>query len=94
MDDIAGGQKMAAGDFGIARRVATDRAAFCEEFWSGGAMDRAVHAAPAEKRRIGGVHDGVDVKPRDVFDDDFEHRTGIACPKRLRFRGSNLAHQS
>jgi hypothetical protein len=38
-------------------------------------MDRAIDAATAEKRRIGGVHNGVNVEPRDVSHDNFKHRT-------------------
>jgi hypothetical protein len=37
-------------------------------------MDRAVHAATAEQRSIGGVDDGVNAQARDVSDDDFQPR--------------------
>jgi hypothetical protein len=42
-------------------------------------MDCAIDAATAEKRRIGGVHNGVNVEPRDVPHDDFKHRTETGC---------------
>jgi hypothetical protein len=36
-------------------------------------VDGAVHAPTAEKRVVGGVHDGVDVLPGDVALYDFDH---------------------
>jgi len=51
MDDIAGGQAIAGGDFCFARRAAAEFAAFREEARPCGTMDRTVDAAPAEKRR-------------------------------------------
>jgi hypothetical protein len=33
-------------------------------------MDRAIDAAPAEQRGIGGVDDGIDIQPGDVACDD------------------------
>ena len=41
---------------------------------TGGAVDRAIHAAAAEQRFVGGVDDGVDVQRRDVVSDDFRFR--------------------
>ena len=37
-------------------------------------MDRAIDAAPTEKRRICGVDDGVNAERGDVGNDDFEPR--------------------
>ena len=66
MNDVARAQAVARYNFGIARRAAAESTAFGEKAGSGGAMDRAVHAA-AEKRRIGGAHNGVDVNARDIL---------------------------
>ena len=49
-----------------------ERAAFGEQFGSGGAMNGAVHATAAEQRGVGGVDDGVNAKRRDVGDNDFQ----------------------
>ena len=55
------------------------RAAFGEKLRPGRAMDRTIHAAPAEQRPIGGVDDGVNAQCRDVGDDDFQPcRTDLA----------------
>ena len=55
------------------------RAAFGEQLGPRGAMDRAIDAAAAEQRGIGGVDDGVNAKRGDVGDDDFEpRRTDLA----------------
>ena len=35
-------------------------------------MDRAVDAAAAEQRAVGGIDDGVDIEPGDVADDDLD----------------------
>jgi hypothetical protein len=37
-------------------------------------MDRAIDAAPAKERRIGGVDNGVNAQRSDVGDNDFEPR--------------------
>ena len=67
-------QTIASGDFGVAGLAAVERAAFGKKLRPGGAMDRAVDAAAAEQRRIGGVDDGVNAQGRDVGDDDFQPR--------------------
>jgi hypothetical protein len=64
---VARAQAVARYNFGIARREAAKSTAFGEKARSGGATDRAVHAAAAGKRRIGGAHNGVDGNPRDVL---------------------------
>jgi hypothetical protein len=67
MNDVTRAQAITGYDFRIALRAAAESTAFGEKAGSGGAMDRAVHAAAAGKRRIGGAHNGVDVNPRDVL---------------------------
>ncbi|MEA2863001.1 MAG: hypothetical protein QOC84_957 [Bradyrhizobium sp.] len=59
MDHMPRRQKVALGDFGVASLAAMEGAAFGEKLRPGGAMDRTIHPAPAEQRRIGGVDDGV-----------------------------------
>ena len=51
-------------------RAAAQRAALGQQSRAGSAVDRAVHAAAAQQRGVGGVDDGVDVEPRDVALDD------------------------
>ena len=55
-------QPIAAGDLGVAGLAAMKRAAFGEQLRPGGAMDRAIDAAAAEQRRVGGVDDGVNAQ--------------------------------
>ena len=74
VDHMPRRKPVSAGDLGVARRAAIERAAFGEQFGPGGAMDRAIDAAPAEQRRIRGVDDGVNAQGRDVGNDDFEPR--------------------
>lgn len=47
MDDVAGGQPIAVGDFGVACGAAAELAAFGQQFRAGGAMDRTVDTATA-----------------------------------------------
>ena len=59
MNDMPRRQPVAWGDPDVASFAAAKRAAFGEQPRSGGAMDRAIDAAPAEQRSVGGVDDGV-----------------------------------
>ena len=63
---------MAARDLGVTGLAAAKRAAFGEQSLTGGAMDRAVDPAAAEKRGVRRVDDGIDLERRDVGDDDLE----------------------
>ena len=65
---------MAGRDFGVAGFAAMEGSAFGQKFGAGGAVNRAVDAAPAEQARIGGVDDGVNAQGRDIGDDDFQPR--------------------
>ena len=49
VNDMGGVQAIASRDFGRARVAAAERAAFGEQFRSGGTMDGAVHTAPAQQ---------------------------------------------
>ena len=74
VDHMPRRQPIALGDLGVAGLAAMQRAAFGEQLRTGCAMDRAVDAAAAEQRGIGGVDDGVNAQRRDVGNDDFEPR--------------------
>ena len=74
MDHVLGLQPITSGDFGVAGVAAVQCAAFGKQFGPRGPMDRAIDAAPAKERRIGGVDDGINAQCRDIGDDDFEPR--------------------
>lgn len=74
VDHMARRQTVAAGDLGIAGGAAAERFTFGEQFTTGCTMDRAIDAAAAEQRRIGGVDDRVDGERGDVGDDDLTGR--------------------
>ena len=67
-------QPVPSGDFGVAGRTAVERAAFGKQLRTGGAMDRAIDAAPAKERRIRGVDDGVNAQRGDIGNNDFQPR--------------------
>ena len=69
---MRGLEPVAFGDLGIAGLAAVEHAAFGEKLGPGRPMDRAIDAAPAKERRIGGVDDGVNAERRDVSNDDVE----------------------
>ena len=60
--------------------------AFGEKLGSGGAMDRTIHATPAEQRATGGVDDGVNAQCRYVGDDDFQPRRADLARGQIRRR--------
>jgi hypothetical protein len=66
MDDMPGGETIAAGQLRLAGRTAAEHATFGQQLGAGGAMDRAVDTAATEQRRIGRVDNGVDLKPGDI----------------------------
>ena len=72
MNHMPRGQPVAAGDLGIAGRAAAELAAFRQQLGAGGTMNGAVNAAPAEQRRIGGVHYGINAQGRNVGDNDLQ----------------------
>ena len=69
MNDPFGGKFVAARDFGLAGGAAAECAAFRQQFRPGGAMNRAIHPAAAEQRRVRGIHNRVHALPRDIAGD-------------------------
>jgi hypothetical protein len=59
MNHVPRRQPIAHGDLGIAGLAAVQRPAFFQQFGARGIVYRAIDAAPAEKRRICRVDDGV-----------------------------------
>ena len=51
-----------------------ERAALRKQLRPGRTMDRAIDAAPAEERRVGGVDDGVNAQRGDVGNNHFQPR--------------------
>ena len=73
-------QPVTLGDLRIAGRATPKLAAFGQKLGPGRAMDRAIDAAPAEQRGVGGVDDGVNAQGGDVRDDDLDARgADLAC---------------
>ena len=72
VDDIAGRQAVAPGDFRLAGRAAVQRAALFQQIGTGRAMDGTIDAAAAQQRFIGGVDDGVQSQRGDVDLTDFD----------------------
>src|SRR5207248_1710879 len=91
-----GRQSIPLGDPRLARGAASERAALGEQLGPRGAMNRAVHAAAAEQRRVGGVDDGVDGLLSDVALDSFDVRHAVTLPSpRLRLPGLSTSwHRS
>src|ERR1035437_2009646 len=83
VNDVFGREAVAARDLGAPGGAAPQRAALGEQFRSGGAVDRAVHAAAAQERVVGGVDDGIYRQSGDVgFDRDelVVHAWILPCP--------------
>ena len=55
------GQTISARDFSLAWTTTAQLSTFREQFRACGAVNRAIDAATAEKRRVSSVHDGVNV---------------------------------
>ena len=70
MDDVAGRQAVALGDFGVAGGAAAQPTAFGQQFGAGGAMNRAIDATAAEQRGVRRIDDGIDIERRDIGDDN------------------------
>lgn len=70
MNDMSGQQSITFGDLGVAGGAAAKFAACGQQFPAGGAMDRTVDAAAAKQRNVRRIDDGIDIKCRDVGDDD------------------------
>ncbi|KAI9163809.1 Calcium channel YVC1 [Paramyrothecium foliicola] len=66
VDDVLGGQAVAAGDAGLAGGTAAELRALGAQAAARGEVDGAVDAAAAEEGAVGGVDDGVDLEGGDV----------------------------
>ena len=91
VQDVTGGQVTSAGRLHVAGVAPAELAALVENRRPTRAVDRAVDAATAEQRRVGRVHDGVDVLLGDVAEDEFDHayagrgkRTGRSAGNGIR----------
>src|SRR5262245_61077408 len=97
MDDVPGLQTIAAGNLGLARGAASERAALREQLRPRRTMDRPVDSATAEQRRIGGVDDGVDVEGGDVGFKDLDtvrHGNLATFDTRIRRELTNMQSEA
>lgn len=65
-------QLIALRDLRIARLAAMERPALREELRPRRLMDRAIHPAPAQKCRAGGIHDGIDFHFCNIVSNDLK----------------------
>jgi hypothetical protein len=72
VNDEPGRQTISASNFRLPGLTTAQRSTFGEQFRSGSAMNRAVHSAPAEKRRVCCVHNGIDFESRNVAAEDVD----------------------
>ena len=84
VDDVSRGQIVPPGQLRVAGRAAAEPGAFLQQPRAGGAVDRPVHPAAAQQRRIGRIDDRVDVEPGNVAAPDLNpldrHRHLPAIP--------------
>src|SRR5205085_1100959 len=66
MNHVFRRQTIAGGNLCLASLTTSERSAVGQQFWPRRAMDCAINAAAAEKRRICGVDDRINRKLRDV----------------------------
>ena len=59
-------QAVALGELRFADLASVQQAAFAQQLRSGGTVDRPVHAAAAQQRRIGGIDNRIDHERGDV----------------------------
>ena len=78
MDHVTSRQPVAGGDLGPADLAAAQLGALGQQTRPRRLVYRAVHAAPAQQRRLGGIDDRIDVYPGDVAGDMLHHRRGQA----------------
>ena len=64
--------------------------AFGQQLRPGRPMDRTIDAAPAQRRRIGGVDDGVNAQGRDIGDDDFQPRIADLARRKAQAEAAAL----
>src|SRR6185369_17680845 len=91
MDHMSGLKPVPARHLGRSRVASAERAAFGQQFRSGGPMDRAVDATTAEQGTIGCIDDRIDVERSDIRDDDVECCLADLSSK-LRHAWSYITH--
>ena len=84
VNHVSARKAIAARQLRFAGSAAAQRPAFRQKLRPGGAMNRSVHAAPAQQSRIRGVHNRVHGHFRKVVADDFKRHS----PSSLRYRVS------
>ena len=84
VDNVAGFQTIAAGDFRLAGGATAQGPALRQQIGAGGAMNGAVHTAATQQRRVGGIHDGIDIERGDVRRAD-----GYPVRDQIHFRHRN-----
>ena len=70
-------QVIAAGDLRFAWLTTAERAAFGQQFGTGGTVNRPIDTATTEKRRIRRVHNGINLELRYVTAEDSDFVLGI-----------------
>lgn len=92
VNDPPGRKFIAFGDFGLSGGAAAEHAAFRQQFRPGGAMNGAVHATPAEQRRVGGIHNRLHALLRDVTGNDGEATGNGLVGFGVQLRNRKVAH--
>src|SRR5882762_1103193 len=101
VDDKTRGQIVSASDFRFTRLATAECPALREKLRSSGAMNGAIDSAAAKQRRIGRVHNCIDIECGDIAADDvdlhihiFLHETGFKNSKaRMRKDEGNPSAQ-
>jgi hypothetical protein len=70
-------QTIPARDFSFAWATTIERSTFRDQLGPRRAMNRAIHSASAKKRRVGGIHNGINVQLGDVAAEDFDSAIGV-----------------
>jgi hypothetical protein len=75
-------QFISASDLRFAGLTPAECSTFCEQFGSSGAMNRAIDSTAAEKCRVRGIHDGINMQGRNIAADDVDVH-GIIVARRI-----------
>jgi len=78
VNDEASRQTITARHLCFAWATTAERAAFGEQFASCGTVNRAIDAATAEERRVGRVHNRINIELRDIAAEDFDSAHGAS----------------
>src|ERR1700752_4218163 len=71
VNDESSWQTISARNFSFTWATTAQRAAFGEQFGASRAMNRSIHSPSAQKGRVSGIHNGVDMEFRDVAAERF-----------------------